>query len=123
MIHKRTFRIEFIDDIRYAKTIIVAVGLDRKKEWELTIKDLGLKVNDNMISVATKKIKEQLRQLHKDYLEDKLEESLKAVYYEYVKPYSLRSPNSQKENIKKMREEHNELKAKLKQENKNGDKI
>ena len=123
MIHKRTFRIEFIDDIRYAKTIIVAVGLDRKKEWELTIKDLGLKVNDNMISVATKKIKEQLRQLHKDYLEDKLEESLKAAYLEYIKPYYLRSPNTQIENIKKMREEHNELKAKLKQESKNGDKI
>ena len=123
MIHKRTFRIEFIDDIRYAKTIIVDVGLDRKKEWELTIKDLGLKVNDNMISVATKKIKEQLRQLHQDYIEDKLEEELKTAYLEYIKPYYLRSPNSQKENIKKMREEHNELKAKLKQENKNGDKI
>ena len=42
--------VEFIDDIRYAKTIIVDVGLDRKKEWELTIKDLGLKVNDNKIN-------------------------------------------------------------------------
>ena len=123
MIHKRTFRIEFIDDIRYAKTIIVAVGLDRKKEWELTIKDLGLKVNDNKINFAKKEIKQQLKQLHQDYIEDKLEEELKTAYLEYIKPYYLRSPSSQKENIKKMREEHNELKAKLKQENKNGDKI
>ena len=123
MIHKRTFRIEFIDDIRYAKTIIVTVGLDRKKEWELTIKDLGLKVNDNKINFAKKEIKQQLKQLHQDYIEDKLEEELKTAYLEYIKPYYLRSPNSQKENIKKMREEHNELKAKLKQENKNGDKI
>ena len=123
MIHKRTFRIEFIDDIRYAKTIIVDVGLDRKKEWELTIKDLGLKVNDNKINFAKKEIKQQLKQLHQDYIEDKLEEELKTAYLEYIKPYYLRSPNSQKENIKKMREEHNELKAKLKQESKNGDKI
>ena len=123
MIHKRTFRIEFIDDIRYAKTIIVSVGLDRKKEWELTIKDLGLKVNDNKINFAKKEIKQQLKQLHQDYLEDNLEEELKAIYSEYIKPYSLRSPNTQTENIKKMREEHNELKAKLKQEKKNGDKI
>ena len=123
MIHKRTFRIEFIDDIRYAKTIIVDVGLDRKKEWELTIKELGLKVNDNKINFAKKEIKQQLKQLHQDYIEDKLEEELKTAYLEYIKPYYLRSPNSQKENIKKMREEHNELKAKLKQENKNGDKI
>ena len=72
MIHKRTFRIEFIDDIRYAKTIIVDVGLDRKKEWELTIKDLGLKVNDNKINFAKKEIKQQLKQLHQDYIEDKL---------------------------------------------------
>ena len=123
MIHKRTFRIEFIDDIRYAKTIIVDVGLDRKKEWELTIKDLGLKVNDNKINFAKKEIKQQLKQLHQDYIEDKLEEELKTAYLEYIKPYYLRSPNSQKENIKKMREEHNELKAKLKQEKKDGDKI
>ena len=123
MIHKRKLRIEFIDDIRYAKTIIVDVGLDRKKEWELTIKDLGLKVNDNKINFAKKEIKQQLKQLHQDYIEDKLEEELKTAYLEYIKPYYLRSPNSQKENIKKMREEHNELKAKLKQENKNGDKI
>lgn len=123
MIHKRTFRIEFIDDIRYAKTIIVDVGLDRKKEWELTIKDLGLKVNDNKINFAKKEIKQQLKQLHQDYLEDNLEEELKAVYSEYLKPYFGRSQTSQLENIKKMREEHNELKAKLKQENKNGDKI
>lgn len=117
MVHKRTFRIEFIDDIRYAKTIIVDVGLDRKKEWELTIKELGLKVNDNKINFAKKEIKQQLKQLHQDYIEDKLEEELKTAYLEYIKPYYLRSPNSQKENIKKMREEHNELKAKLKQEN------
>ena len=123
MIHKRTFRIEFIDDIRYAKTIIVAVELDRKKEWELTIKELGLKVNDNKINFAKKEIKQQLKQLNQDYIEDNLEEELKAIYSEYIKPYSLRSPNTQIENIKKMREEHNELKAKLKQENKNGDKI
>ena len=123
MIHKRTFRIEFIDDIRYAKTIIVAVGLDTKKEWELTIKELGLKVNDNKINFAKKEIKQQLKQLHQNYIEDKLEEELKTAYLEYIKPYYLRSPNSQKENIKKMREEHNKLKAKLKQENKNGDKI
>lgn len=123
MIHKRKLRIENIDSIRYAKTIIVDVGLDRKKEWELTIKDLGLKVNDNKINFAKKEIKQQLKQLHQDYIEDKLEEELKTAYLEYIKPYYLRSPNSQKENIKKMREEHNELKAKLKQENKNGDKI
>ena len=123
MVHKRTFRIEFIDDIRYAKTIIVDVGLDRKKEWELTIKELGLKVNDNKINFAKKEIKQQLKQLHQDYIEDKLEEELKTAYLEYIKPYYLRSPNSQKENIKKMREEHNELKAKLKQEKKDGDKI
>ena len=119
MIHKRKLRIENIDSIKFSKTVIVEVGLDRKKEWELTVKDLGLKSNDNMISVATKKIKEQLRQLHKDYLEDKLEESLKAVYYEYVKPYSLPSPNSQKENIRLMREEH----KKKKREKKDGDNI
>ena len=119
MIHKRTFRIEFIEDIRYAKTIIVAVGLDRKKEWELTIKDLGLKVNDNKINFAKKEIKQQLKQLHQDYIEDKLEEELKTAYLEYIKPYYLRSPNSQKENIKKMREEH----KKKKREKKDGDNI
>ena len=118
MIHKRTFRIEFIDDIRYAKTIIVAVGLDRKKEWELTIKDLGLKVNDNKINFAKKEIKQQLKQLHQDYIEDKLEEELKTAYLEYIKPYYLRSPNSQKENIKKMREEHKEMKQEKKNDSK-----
>lgn len=123
MIHKRKLRIENIDSIKFSKTVIVEVGLDRKKEWELTIKDLGLKVNDNKINFAKKEIKQQLKQLHQDYIEDKLEEELKTAYLEYIKPYYLRSPNSQKENIKKMREEHNELKAKLKQENKNGDKI
>lgn len=110
MIHKRKLRIENIDNIKFSKTVIVDVGLDRKKEWELTVKDLGLQSNDNMISVATKKIKEQLRQLHKDYLEDNLEDNLKEVYYEYVKPYNLRSPNTQIENIKKIREENNKKK-------------
>ena len=89
------------------------------KEWELTIKDLNIKANSNKITVAEKSIKDQLRQLHKDYLEDKLEDNLKAVYYEYVKPYSLSSPNSQKENIRLMREEH----KKMKQEKKDGDNI
>ena len=53
MIHKRTFRIEFIDDIRYAKTIIVDVGLDRKKEWELTIKELGFE-NEKVLRLFKK---------------------------------------------------------------------
>ena len=118
MIHKRTFRIEFIDDIRYAKTIIVDVGLDRKKEWELTIKNLGLKVNDNKINFAKKEIKQQLKQLHQDYLEDNLEEELKAVYVEYLKPYFGRSQNTQIENIKKMREEHKEMKQEKKNDSK-----
>ena len=118
MIHKRTFRIEFIDDIRYAKTIIVDVGLDRKKEWELTIKDLGLKVNDNKINFAKKEIKQQLKQLHQEYLEDNLEEELKAVYSEYLKPYFGRSQTSQLENIKRMREEHKEMKQEKKNDSK-----
>ena len=123
MIHKRTYRIENIDKLIYYKTIVVNVGLDRMKEWELTIKEFNIKVNDNKINSAKKEIKQQLKQLHQDYLEDKLEEELKAVYSEYLKPYFGRSQNTQLENIKKMREEHNELKAKLKQESKNGDKI
>ena len=81
-------------------------------------KELGLKVNDNKINFAKKEIKQQLKQLHQDYLEGKLEEELKAVYSEYLKPYFGRSQTSQLENIKKMREEH----KKLKQEKKDGGK-
>jgi len=110
LIHRRKISIRYVDSIKYYKTIVVDVGLDRMKEWELTIKDFGIKVNDNKISYAEKQIKDQLRKLHKDYLEDKLEESLKNIYAEYVKPYFGRSQNTQVENIKKMREERNKLK-------------
>ena len=58
MIHKRTYRIENIDKLIYYKTIVVNVGLDRMKEWELTIKEFNIKVNDNKINSAKKEIKE-----------------------------------------------------------------
>ena len=110
MIHRRKISIRYVDEIKYYKTITVDVGLDRMKEWELTIKDFGIKVNDNKISYAEKQIKDCLRQLHKDYLENNLEEELKTIYSEYIKPYFGRSQNTQIENIRRMREEHNRLK-------------
>lgn len=118
MIHKRTYRIENIDKLIYYKTIVVSVGLDRMKEWELTIKEFNIKVNDNKINSAKKEIKKQLNQLHQDYLEDKLEDSLKVIYAEYMKPYFGRSQTPQSENVRRMREEHNEMKAKVEQEKK-----
>ena len=118
MIHKRTYRIENIDKLIYYKTIVVSVGLDRMKEWELTIKEFNIKVNDNKINSAKKEIKKQLLQLHQDYLEDKLEDSLKCIYAEYMKPYFGRSQTPQSENVRRMREEHNEMKAKVEQEKK-----
>ena len=118
MIHKRTYRIENIDKLIYYKTIVVSVGLDRMKEWELTIKEFNIKVNDNKINSAKKEIKKQLLQLHQDYLEDKLEYSLKVIYAEYMKPYFGRSQTPQSENVRRMREEHNEMKAKVEQEKK-----
>lgn len=118
MIHKRTYRIENIDKLIYYKTILVSVGLDRMKEWELTIKEFNIKVNDNKINSAKKEIKKQLNQLHQDYLEDKLEDSLKVIYAEYMKPYFGRSQTPQSENVRRMREEHNEMKAKVEQEKK-----
>ena len=111
MIHKRTYRIENIDKLIYYKTIVVSVGLDRMKEWELTIKEFNIKVNDNKINSAKKEIKQQLKQLHQDYLEDKLEDSLKVIYAEYMKTYFGRSQTPQSENIRRMREEHNRMKA------------
>ena len=118
MVHKRTYRIENIDKLIYYKTIVVNVGLDRMKEWELTIKEFNIKVNDNKINSAKKEIKKQLLQLHQDYLEDKLEDSLKTIYAEYMKPYFGRSQTPQSENVRRMREEHNEMKAKVEQEKK-----
>ena len=118
MIHKRTYRIENIDKLIYYKTIVVSVGLDRMKEWELTIKEFNIKVNDNKINSAKKEIKKQLNQLHQDYLEDKLEDSLKVIYAEYMKPYFGRSQTPQSENVRRMREEHNIMKEKIEQEKK-----
>ena len=118
MIHKRTYRIENIDKLKYYKTIVVNVGLDRMKEWELTIKEFNIKVNDNKINSAKKEIKKQLLQLHQDYLEDKLEDSLKCIYAEYMKPYFGRSQTPQSENVRRMREEHNRMKEKIEQEKK-----
>ena len=118
MIHKRTYRIENIDKLIYYKTIVVSVGLDRMKEWELTIKEFNIKVNDNKINSAKKEIKKQLLQLHQDYLEDKLEYSLKVIYAEYMKPYFGRSQTPQSENVRRMREEHNRMKEKIEQEKK-----
>ena len=119
MIHKRTYRIENIDKLIYYKTIVVNVGLDRMKEWELTIKEFGIKVNDNKINSAKKEIKKQLLQLHQNYLEDKLEDSLKVIYAEYMKPYFGRSQTPQSENVRRMREEHNRMKEEIEQEKKN----
>lgn len=110
MLHRRTKRIEFLDDVRFYKTIIVEITLDRYKEWELTIKDFGLKTNNNKRLLAEKELKNQLRQMHRDYLDDKLEPSLKLIYAEYVKPFYGRSQTNQIENIKRMREEHNRQK-------------
>ena len=118
MIHKRTYRIENIDKLIYYKTIVVSVGLDRMKEWELTIKEFNIKVNDNKINSAKKEIKKQLLQLHQDYLEDKLEYSLKVIYAEYMTPYFGRSQTPQSENVRRMREEHNRMKEKIEQEKK-----
>lgn len=118
MIHKRTYRIENIDKLIYYKTIVVNVGLDRMKEWELTIKEFNIKVNDNKINSAKKEIKKQLLQLHQDYVEDKLEDSLKVIYAEYMKPYFGRSQIPQSENVRRMREEHNRMKEKIEQEKK-----
>lgn len=39
-------------------------------------------------------MRELLRKLHRDYLDDKLAEDLKAVYTEYVKPYFGRNQTS-----------------------------
>lgn len=114
MIHKRTKRIEFLDDIKYAKTIIIDVGLDRYKEYELTMNELGLKANNNKINFAIKEIKEQLKKLHQDYIEDKIEDDeIKNKYSEYIKPYFGKSRIPQSESIKKLREEH-KLKKKKK---------
>lgn len=110
MIHTRTYRIERIDDIRFYKTIIVNIGLDRYKEWELTIKEFNIKVNNNSIKSAKKEVKNQLIQLHQDYFEDKLEEGLKVIYAEYMKPYFGRSKTSQADNVRKLREEHRKTK-------------
>lgn len=118
MIHKRTYRIEFVDNIKYYKTIIVDIALDRTKEWELTFKDFGFKVNNNKINSAKKEIKKLLRNLHQDYLDNKLDEELKVIYAEYIKPYFGRSQTPQSENVRRMREEHNEMKAKVEQEKK-----
>ena len=118
MIHKRTYRIENIDKLIYYKTIVVSVGLDRMKEWELTIKEFNIKVNDNKINSAKKEIKKQLLQLHQDYLEDTLEGSLKSIYAEYMKPYFGKSQTPQAENVRRMREEHNRMKVKIEQEKK-----
>lgn len=118
MIHKRTYRIEFVDNIKYYKTIIVDIALDRTKEWELTFKDFGFKVNNNKINSAKKEIKKLLRNLHQDYLDNKLDEELKDIYAEYIKPYFGRSQTPQSENVRRMREEHNEMKAKVEQEKK-----
>lgn len=112
-IHKRTKRVEFVDNIKYYKTVIIDIGLDRTKEWELTIKDFGFKVNNNKLTHGKAEMKELLRKLHQDYLDDKLDENLKAVYAEYVKPYFGRNQTPQAENVKKLREEHRKSKLNL----------
>ena len=116
-IHNRTYRVENIDNLVYSKTIIVKVSLDRYKEWELTIKDLDIKVNSNKINYARKEVKQKLLELHQKYLEDSLEEELKNSYFKYIIPYSRRAKTPQSENVKKLREEN----RKLKQENKDNE--
>lgn len=113
LIHKRTYRIEFVDNIKYYKTIIVDIALDRTKEWELTFKDFGFKVNNNKINSAKKEIKELLRNLHQDYLNNKLDEELKDIYAEYIKPYFGKTQTPQSENVKKLREQHRNSKLNL----------
>lgn len=113
MIHKRTKRVEFVDNIKYYKTVIIDIGLDRTKEWELTIKDFGFKVNNNKLTHGKAEMKELLRKLHQDYLDDKLDTDLKAVYAEYVKPYFGRNQTPQAENVKKLREQHRNSKLNL----------
>lgn len=112
MIHKRTYRIENTDDIIYHKTLIVNIGLDRTKEWELTIKDFGFKVNSNKLTFAKKEIKQLLLKLHQDYIDGILDEKLRDVYAEYVKPYFLRSQLPQAESDKIRREENRNAKIK-----------
>lgn len=112
MIHKRTYRIENTDDIIYHKTLIVNIGLDRTKEWELTIKDFGFKVNSNKLTFAKKEIKQLLLKLHQDYIDGTLDEKLRDTYSEYVKPYFLRSQLPQSESDKIRREENRNKKLK-----------
>lgn len=112
MIHKRTYRIENTDDIIYHKTLIVNIGLDRTKEWELTIKDFGFKVNNNKLPFAKKEIKQLLLKLHQDYIDGTLDEKLRDVYAEYMKPYFLRSQLPQAESDKIRRAENRDKKIK-----------
>lgn len=113
MLYKERKRIEFLDDVIFYKTIIVEVTLDRYKDYELTIKDFNIKVNGNSKFLAFKEVKDILRKLHKDYLENKIEdEKIKNLYSEYLKPYKGRSEFSQKENIQRLREERDKNKNK-----------
>jgi hypothetical protein len=110
MIHERVHRIEFLDDIKFSKTIKVKVGLDRNKEWELTVKDLGLKANNNSISVATKEIRDGVREIHYKYLEGQLDVELEKAYSYY---FNTAEKLSQNDKIKKLREDNKQKDLKV----------
>lgn len=120
MIHTRTIRIDGIDGMKYYKVMKVDVGLSRKKEWFLKIKEFNIEAVDDKISCAKDKIKDQLRQLHKDYVENNLEDSIKTLYEGYTKQYYGRSRIPQAETIKRLREEHRNSKLKKDESTGNG---
>jgi hypothetical protein len=97
IVHTRTKRVHYVDDVKYYKAVVIKISLDRYKEWELEVEDFKIKAFNNKLGIAIKEVKDKLRQLHKDYLDDTLEEEIRDVYKDYVKPFFWRSQISQKE--------------------------
>jgi IMP dehydrogenase/GMP reductase len=113
MIHRRKKRIDTVDDIRFFKTIVVDVGLDRMKEWTLSVEDFGISAGGNKLNIVFQDIKNQIREIHRKYLEGTLEEPLSNVYSKYLKDYQGRSSIPQAENVKKVRQKNRESKKTL----------
>lgn len=114
MLHERTKRIDSLDGVKFSKTIVINITLDKYKEWEITIANLNIKANDNKMTKVLNKVKEYLREIHKGYLDGTLEEDIRTVYHEHIKPHKTRAKTPQSENVKKLREENRKLKQERK---------
>jgi len=114
MLHERTKRIDSLDGVKFSKTIVINITLDKYKEWEMTIANLNIKANDNKVMKVLNKVKNYLREIHKGYLDGTLEEDIKAVYHEHVKPHKTRAKTPQSENVNKLREENRRFKQERK---------